>query len=168
MFLKKFCAVIALLLLPGFALADHIPSPTGPVILTISGDVTRTNEEGVAKFDLKMLADMPATTFETSTIWTEGTQEFTGVELNYLVEELGLEGTNLVASAINDYHVEIPLSDAKDGGPILAYLRNGDEMSVRNKGPLWLVYPYDSNVEYRTETVYSRSIWQLDRIKVVK
>jgi hypothetical protein len=38
-------------------------------------------------------------------------------------------------------------------------------MSMRNKGPLWLVYPYDSNVALQTEAVYARSIWQLVRIE---
>lgn len=168
MILKKIFALLAVVLLPSTALSDSIPSPSGPVILTVSGDIAHMNGEGTAQFDLQMLAAMPVTTFQTTTIWTEGAQEFTGVELRVLADKLGIQGENLIASAINDYHVEIPMSDAKDGGPILAYMRNGAEMSIRNKGPLWIVYPYDSNVAYRTETIYSRSIWQLDRIKVIK
>ncbi|RYH00603.1 oxidoreductase, partial [Salipiger sp. IMCC34102] len=39
-------------------------------------------------------------------------------------------------------------------------------MQVRDKGPLWIVYPYDDTPEYRSEVIYSRSIWQLDRIEV--
>ena len=46
------------------------------------------------------------------------------------------------------------------------YLRNGEPMSVRDKGPLWVVYNFDSNPEFQTEVMYSRSIWQLDRIVV--
>ena len=49
---------------------------------------------------------------------------------------------------------------------VLAFLRNGDEMSVRDKGPLWVVYPYDSTPEYQSELIYSRSVWQLARIEV--
>jgi hypothetical protein len=44
---------------------------------------------------------------------------------------------------------------------------DGKTMSVRDKGPLWIIYPYDSSADYRTEVVYSRSIWQLDRIEAV-
>ena len=58
------------------------------------------------------------------------------------------------------------MSDAVEGGPIIAYYTNGEEMSRRDKGPLWVVYPYDSDIAYQTELVYSRSIWQLDRISV--
>jgi hypothetical protein len=48
----------------------------------------------------------------------------------------------------------------------VAYLRNGAEMSMRDKGPLWIVYPYDAKPDYQSELIYSRSIWQLDRIEV--
>jgi hypothetical protein len=47
---------------------------------------------------------------------------------------------------------------------MIAYARNGEPMSLREKGPFWLVYNYDADPAFRTETVYSRSIWQLDRI----
>jgi hypothetical protein len=57
-----------------------------------------------------------------------------------------------------------------DGGDedaaLIAYAMDGKEMSVRYKGPLWIVYPYDSNANYRTEITYARSVWQLDRIDV--
>lgn len=154
--------------LPMALTAEGLSKPSGQVILSISGELTHTNAEGVAEFDLAMLSEMPATSFETSTIWTEGVQQFTGVPLHTLLEAVGVAGTQLSASAINDYSVDIPVSDAQLGGPIVAYLRNGEEMSVRDKGPLWIVYPYDDNDDYQTETIYTRSIWQLDRIRVVK
>ena len=72
------------------------------------------------------------------------------------------------ATAINDYAVEIPVSDAVVGGPIVAYFLNGEPMSVRDKGPLWIVYPFDADPHYQTEVIYSRSIWQLDRIELIE
>ncbi len=90
------------------------------------------------------------------------------MSLSTLVDRLGIEGASLRATAINDYTVEIPLSDAVEGGPMIAYRMDGEIMSVRNKGPLWVVYPYDSESDYRTEVIYSRSIWQLDRIEAVE
>ena len=82
------------------------------------------------------------------------------------MKQMGVTDGTLLATAINDYTVEIPVSDAVPGGPIVAYLMDGQEMPVRDKGPLWIVYPYDSSAAYRSEVVYSRSIWQLDRIEV--
>lgn len=117
-------------------------------------------------FTRSELEALGQTSFETETIWTTGTQTFSGVSLLALTTHLGVSEGVLQARAINDYMVEVPVSDAVEGGPIIAYERNGAEMSVRSKGPLWLVYPYDSNPAYKTEAVYSRSIWQLDRIDV--
>ena len=137
------------------------------VVLTVSGAITQTNSGSHAELDTEMLESIGTVTFETSTMWTEGVQTFTGVELSELLEALGAQGTTLRASAVNDYAVDIPAEDAVKGGPIVAFLRNGEKMSLRNKGPLWIVYPYDHQPEYRTELIFSRSIWQLDRIEVL-
>ena len=137
---------------------------TDPILLTISGDVHAA--EKPLTFDREALMALPVTTIETSTIWTEGTHSFTGVALSDLMNLLGVDGGTLLATAINDYTVEIPVSDAVEGGPIVAYLMDGAEMQVRDKGPLWIVYPYDANADYRSEVIYARSIWQLDRIEV--
>lgn len=136
--------------------------------LAFAGDVllTVTGLGDPVEFDRAALSEMENETISTTTIWTEGVQTFTGVPLFVLMEKLGVENGSLKAVAINDYSVEVPVSDAVEGGPIVAMTLNGKEMSVRDKGPLWLVYPYDSNPDYKTEVIYSRSIWQLDRIEV--
>ena len=119
-------------------------------------------------FDRTALQALGTTTIETTTIWTEGTQVFEGISLARLAQEIEVQDGTLMATAINDYTVEIPLSDAVENGPILAMSMNGAAMSVRDKGPLWVVYPYDADADYRSEVIYSRSIWQLDRIEVVQ
>jgi hypothetical protein len=155
-------AAIMTLALPASALEPA----EGPVVLTVTGAITQTNAEGAAKLDLALLSAMGSVVVETTTIWTDGVQTFEGVELATLLAALGAEGTVLRAIAHNDYAVDIPVSDAVAGGPVVAYLRNGAAMSMRDKGPLWVVYPYDTSPEYQSELIYSRSIWQLDRIEV--
>lgn len=152
----------------GVSAAGELPVPQGEVLLTVSGDIEVTNAEGSAVFDAEMLAALGEEVISTTTIWTDGVQEFRGVSLAALVSYLGVSSGTLVATAINDYIVEIPVADAIEGGPILAYENNGQTMSVRDKGPLWLVYPYDSDKAYQTEVIYSRSIWQLVKIVFVE
>lgn len=161
----KTTAVMALITLPAWA--DTLATPQGNVILTVS-NAAMTNTDTSAVLDLAMLEAMGSTKIQTTTIWTEGVQMFEGVSLHELVEQLRIEGETLSAVAINDYAVEIPLSDAVEGGPIIAYKLNGETMSIRDKGPLWIVYPYDADPAFQTEVIYSRSIWQLDRLDVVK
>lgn len=150
------------------ASADGLPDPKGEVLLIISGDLALTNGDHVARFDAQMLQDIGAATFKTSTVWTEGTPEFTGVRLADLVAKLGITAPVLSMVAVNDYMVEVPLSDAVADGPIIAYEMEGKPMSVRDKGPLWLIYPYDSKADYQSEMIYSRSIWQLVKIDLTK
>ncbi|SFL42630.1 molybdopterin-dependent oxidoreductase [Shimia haliotis] len=141
--------------------------PMAETVLTITGDVAETADGAKWQLDENALRALPMTMLETDTIWTEGLQTFEGVSLAALLAHVGAGKGELRATAVNDYTVSIPTSDAVKGGPIVAYLRNGEKMSLRDKGPLWIVYPFAENASYQTEEYYSRSIWQLDRIEVV-
>jgi hypothetical protein len=72
----------------------------------------------------------------------------------------------VVAEALNGYAVEIPVADLDDKAPIVAYFINGESFSRRDKGPLWVVFPYDSDEKYKSEVNYAYSIWQLQRLTV--
>ena len=150
----------AVLLSP--ANADDVVATKTDIILTVSSGMD------VLSLDRSDLSKLTVTSFDTSTIWTDGIHTFTGLSVKTLIDLIGVTNGMLRATAINNYAIEIPVSDAVTEGPIIAYLMDGKEMSVRDKGPLWVVYPYDSNPDYRSEVVYSRSIWQLDRIEFVQ
>lgn len=145
--------------------AADLAAPTDDVVLTISGGISATNSGKAAALDRAMLSGMPRTEFTTSTIWTEGEVTFSGVSLKALMDRLGAEGGKITATAINNYSVEIPMDSLGDY-PIVADLMDGKPMSIRDKGPLWIVFPFDSGEEFQTEVIYSRSIWQLDRLEV--
>lgn len=141
------------------------PPLSGPVLLTIS-EIIDGQPQRTIQFDEAMLAALPQVTFTTTTIWTQGQQKFTGVPLAALLAATGMKGTTLVGMAANDYLIDIPVAELTDQAPIVAYMRNDKMMTTRDKGPLWVVYPYDAGPDYRTEVVYARSVWQLDRIEV--
>lgn len=147
--------------------AEVLPAPTGTVILTVRGEITQTNGESEAALDLAMLEDMGITTMRTGTIWTEGSSEFQGIELYDLMQALGGEGETLRLVALNEYAVEIPMAEAVEGGPMLAFRMDGEILSPRDKGPLWMIYPFDLNPAYQNEINYARSIWQLAAIEVL-
>lgn len=113
------------------------------------------------------LRQLPAQEFVTTTPWTDGPHLFRGVSLRRLLKELGQEGKSIRALALNDYAVTIPGSETADGWPIVAYEMDGAPISRRTKGPLWVVYPFDDDTSFRSETTYSRSIWQLNRIYIL-
>jgi hypothetical protein len=164
---KALSVLVILLFAPASqASAAELAKPQGDVVLTVSGTISNFNGEGQAAFDLEMLKLLPVTTFKTKTTWTEGEKSFTGVSMQALLAAVGSTGKVAKSIALNDYAVEIPVSDAVADGPIVAYLMDDQPMSVRDKGPLWIVYPFDEKPEYRTEATYAKSIWQLSRIEL--
>ena len=112
------------------------------------------------------LTAMRTVTFVTSTIWTEGRLRFTGVPLRELLMETMapedlVPGAVVRVIALNQYFADIPLDTLTADLPILAFHIDGQPFSVREKGPFWIVYPYDAAPEYMTEEIYSRSVWQV-------
>ncbi|MEP3346659.1 MAG: oxidoreductase [Litoreibacter sp.] len=163
-----FLASLLVTLSGGVHADEPIATPSGDIVLTVSGDVTQTNFDNSIVLDVGLLSEMPSESFKTTTIWTETEHTFLGVPLAEFLNQFGGDVTLVKASAINDYTVEIPVDSITDTAPIIAYLMDEEPMSRRQKGPLWIVYPYDSDAKYRTEVVYSRSIWQLDRLELVR
>ena len=118
--------------------------------------------------DLRELDQLEQVSFSTTTIWTDGEIAFSGVPLKALLEHVGAEGSSIELIALNDYAVSMPISELEDEYPIVATRMDGKTMSVRDKGPYWVVFPYDADPKYRTETMFSRSIWQLNRLRVIE
>lgn len=128
------------------------------VVLTI----TAPNLPAAGKtYTMAELKALPQTGFTTSTVWTEGKHRFDGVALSELLADSGAKGDTISAIALNDYAITLPTADVEAAVPIVALAMDGQAMSRRTKGPLWVVYPYDSDPKYQSETVYGRSIWQL-------
>ena len=147
--------------------AEPLPEAQSSVLLTVSGAISVTNADGQAEFDLGLLQSLRQVEYRTTTIWTDGERTFVGVPLSALLDRLGIHDGTLKAQAINDYAVEIPVSSIEADAPMVAFLMDSEPMSRRDKGPLWIVYPYDSDPKYRTEVNFSRSIWQLNRIEAM-
>ena len=61
---------------------------------------------------------------------------------------------------------EIPIADLAKFNVLLALKRDGEYMPTRDKGPLFIVYPYDSEPELKSQLFYSRSAWQVAELIV--
>lgn len=145
------------------SLAGRAEAPD-EAVLTIDGAVSA--EGGALHLDMAALQVMPQVSFRTSTTWTDGVSTFTGVALRDLLDAAGAEGTEVHAIALNNYSVAIPMDSIEPESPIVAYAIDGAPFSRRDKGPLWIVYPYDKDEAYRNEVVYARSVWQLRTLSV--
>jgi len=149
------------------ACAHALDVPTGPIVLIIKGSVSSTNVGDTAAFDLAMLAKLESRKAIVETPWTTGTSTFDGPLLSAVLEQAGASGTTFTVRALNGYSSEIPMADAEIA-TILATHMNGERMSVREKGPLMLVYPFDLDPSLYNEKYFSRSVWQIKEIEVAK
>ncbi len=134
-------------------------------VLHLTGRVRATGPRGVA-FDMPMLERLPQTSFETRTPWYPNANKFTGPLLRDVLAAAGAQGTLVRAVALNDYRVDIPFEDTQRFDVLLARLLDDKPMPVRDKGPLFIIYPFDQHTELRSALYYIRCAWQLKAIEV--
>jgi hypothetical protein len=139
---------------------------TEKVILTVSGNVGKPNDGEKRTFTMQQLEQLPQVTFTTSTPWYPKPVTMTGPLLRTVLEAAGAKGNKLTAVALDNYKVEIPFEDAAAQQVIVARLMDGKPMAIRNRGPLFIIYPFDSSKELQTEKYYFRSAWQLSQLLV--
>lgn len=156
-----------LLVAASAAPALALDAPKGEPILTIIGpQLAHPNVGQSAQFDLEMLDKLAGRQGTMETPWTKGEVQFTGPLLRSVLEAAGAKGNTLTIKALNDYAAKIPMEDATTLDTILATRMDGQLMSVRDKGPLFLIYPFDLDSGLYNEKYFARSVWQIKEIEV--
>ena len=161
---RRFAAALLLASMPGVRAADNAAS--GPVVLTITGRLRRADGKKQATYDMATLARFKQYSFTTHTPWFQSPRQFTGPLLRDVLADAGADGSTLRAIALNDYRVTLPVQDALKYEVLVARLIDGQAIPVREKGPLFIIYPFDMDEELRNVVHYSRSAWQLKSIEV--
>lgn len=167
--LAKLAIVVGLLILssasPTRALMP-LPPPSGSVILEVTGKLGSTNADGVARFDREMLEGLGLGTLRTSTAWTAGTAEFQGVLVRDLLAAVGAEGELVLATALNDYQITVSMNELRSFPIMLALKMDGKYLTIRDKGPIWIVYPRDQYAHFQNSETDKRWIWQLAKLEI--
>lgn len=162
-----------LLLVIGFLIVSPVfalPQPTGPVLLTLTGNITNTNVGDSAQLDRKMLSELPQHTLTTTMAWVsknERPHDYIGFSATDLLTLVGGTGGVLRIKALNQYVIDVPVSDFVKYGAIFAIKKDGKDIGIRNLGPIMVLYPFDDNEHLRNEIYYWRAIWQVSSIKVL-
>ena len=144
---------------------DKLETPGKPVLL-VSGKVGLAKAQAGVALDLAALEGLPQHSFTTHTPWRKEAQKFTGPRLRDVLALVKADGTTLKALALNDYQITIPVDDARKYDVIIAHKINGKPIPVRDRGPLFIIYPFDHLPELQAARYYERSIWQLKSIAV--
>jgi hypothetical protein len=140
--------------------------PQGEVVLEVRGNLARINGAAAARFDMDMLTALPAVQLKTSTSVTDGVRRFEGILVRDFLKSLGAKGSVVTAIARNEYVIDIPFSDFERFDAIIAYRMDGEPLALRDKGPLWIVYPRDARPELQDIRYDYRWVWQLEALEI--
>ncbi len=168
--LSAFVVFAAFLLLhvsaQGVARDCHPVVPTGPVVLTVDGLIQDCEGQFEVKFDLPGLRALPAEEVLTRNPWEKTKVRYRGVLLRDLVTAVGGHGAVLRIEALDDYHSDLDVADVEAYDILLAYEREGQTLPVRDKGPLFVVFPFTDVPALETQGRYAQSLWQVSRITI--
>lgn len=143
-----------------------LPAPQGEVVLRIAGAISRTNAGAEAHFDREMIVALPPAVLETTTAVTDGVNVFEGVLMRDLLAAAGAEGEVVLATALNEYAIDIPMEDFELYDVVAALYMDGEQLLPRDKGPIWIVYPRDDFDVLQDIRYDYRWVWQLERLEV--
>lgn len=151
------------------AAAPALAPPAGAVVLTIRGrGVASPNAGDAAAFDMATLERLPQQRIVTETPWYPKARTFSGPLMRDVLAAAGVaEGERARLVALNDYRVDMPLDDARRHDVIVATRLDERAMSVREKGPLFVMYPFDREPQLRSSQYFSRCVWQLKAIELL-
>jgi len=144
----------------GFTLLSTI-SLAQPLILTIKGVAPQD-----VSFTLNELQALPSDKVTTETIWTDTPHTYTTVSFKTLFEHLKSDpkGKTLTMVALNDYFIKVEIDTLIEHNAFIAYAMDGKEMRIRDKGPLWVLYPFSDKPAINIPPFQAHSIWQLKAI----
>lgn len=159
--LKNAAAILALIASAVSAQAETILTITGKSLL---------GQGKTVELSMQDIKAMPQAKLLSKNDYTEKEVLFEGPLVRDALSGFSFDANSVVrATAANDYFVDIPASEFLDYRVVLAVTMDGKEMSLRDKGPIWIIYPVE---EFSTDSTPSiavvnhRLIWQLISLDV--
>lgn len=160
--MKHVPAILALWVL------TYIPtqSVAAPILTVVFPDVN--GEAQTIEYTDEEILALDQVEIATDNDYVDETAVFSGPRLRDVFgdQEIGSEDM-IRLRALNDYSTEMPASEALDYDVILALSMNGERLSVRDKGPIWVIYPMSEHEELREPRFNDRLVWQLSSVELL-
>lgn len=155
--LKNFSVLIFLLVFSGLTSAQGKNK-----VLSVTGEV-----ENPTSYTLENIKSFPQLLITTNTPWTNEAHTYKGPKLEDILNDAKAKGSWLTLKALDKYEVTLDFERIRQFAPILAWEDNGKKMSVRGKGPLWLILPKDHHEELQPQIFNDYMVWQLINVEVL-
>lgn len=137
------------------------PAPAEELLAIENASVKEQTVQRLTRADLEAL---PQHVVVTTSDWTEGAVAFRGPLGRDVLALAGPASGSVKVVAANDYAVEIPVEDFYAFDVVFALEMDGRPLSLRDKGPIWIIYPRDDHAELQDPAFNARWVWQLERI----
>jgi hypothetical protein len=155
----------------------------GPVLLTVSGEITEPNRgpvdptqdklfifnevsfEKAKEFDLAALAKLPQATVHADFPKGGAETEFSGPLLADVLAAAGAEGKMVTVRAMDGYAVEVPVEEMVAKGAVVALERDGKALGIGGFGPSQIVFPRAERADL-ADMPDDWWIWQIYHISV--
>jgi hypothetical protein len=146
---------------------DAIPEPTEDVVLTVTGNIGTANSGESIEMDMPTIESVGLVDLSVHDPFDDKDVTFEGVLMSDLLAlwKVADDATNLEMIALNDYVVNVPISDIRSYPVIYAIKADGVYMPVSTRGPAMLVYPY-GHIDFDEQIYNDRWIWQIKSINV--
>lgn len=176
----RLAALLVAVLLPAVAPPARAE---GPVLLTVTGDVSAPNRGPVdpaydklfvfnevkfdraREFDLSDLEKLPQATVKADFPKGGTETEFSGPLLRDVLAEAGATGQTVTVQAMDGYAIEVPLADMVDKGAVVALARDGRPLGIGNFGPTQIVFPRSQRADLK-DMPDDWWIWEIYHINV--
>lgn len=145
-------------ILPLRNLAQAQTTDLPPLTVRKDGDV-------VSELTQSDLAALPQHTILTKTPWHDQPTRFTGPSIDDILGADVDPSTDLFLTAVNDYVATGTVAFFRENGAILAIKENDAFLTIDNKGPVFIVFPFTDRPELSNQKHYSRCVWQLVEIE---
>lgn len=141
----------------------------GPVIAGSDVYLTLVDASGknIVELTEDQLLAMDQAIVLTENEFVDGMGEFSGPLARDVIALMGDDLETVILTAVNDYAVPVPVADFIEYDVIFALSRNGENFSIRDKGPIWVIYPMSDHEELQDRVYNDRLIWQLVKVNAL-
>lgn len=151
-----------------FKPGDAIPAPNGEVILTVTGNISTYNNGDTLDLDMATLEKFGVVKYDIDDPWTKTTVNYSGVLLSDFLKIIGASSSaeNIRITALDDYAVDITITEAQKWPVLIATQSNGEYMTVAENGPTRIIFPFGRYSDVDVVLYQDLSIWSIKSIEV--
>jgi len=125
------------------------------------------SSEGInKKYTLEALLTLPQYDVQTKLPWTQEAHIYSGPYLKDVLQSAKVEGGQLTLEALDYYSVSLDFQKIAKFNPILALKKDGKALTIRSKGPIWLILPIDDYPQLNAAIYNDYMVWHLVKISV--